>query len=116
LQLEELSFHEATVLELSREGKTIHLVLAGVQHDGKIGSAEITFSAVRAIHRDGVSAATIGMEYPDGEVLSFRPGSAAADLIVEWNDFESGTSNTVEYKIAFGKIHFHADLSGTVSY
>lgn len=104
MALKDLSFHEASVSDLSRRGASIHLALTGVSYNDKVVSVAIEFCNVRKVLVDGVEMENVTMEFPDGEVLTLRLEIDCVEIIVEWDDFKNKKSKTRCYKMSFEKI------------
>ncbi len=91
---QDLSFHEATVLELTREGDTARLELQDIRIGERFADATVFVDGVETITIDDQPVAALEKEYEDGEVLTLEIGERHILLVVEWNDFARRLSQT----------------------
>ncbi len=95
--LTQISFHEATLTGIAREGSTVSLTLEDVLISGTPITVEVTVSGVTSVIRDGTPVPGLRMETGDGEVLSLHKGKGQVLLALEWNDFATQSQHTVVY-------------------
>ncbi len=67
-------------------------------------SVIIDFKSIRQLLTDSIPANEIGMEFPDGEVLTLSLADHVAELMIEWNNFTSRHSITRPYQIHFDDV------------
>lgn len=96
----QVGFHEATVREFDREGGRVRLLLEDVLVDKKKSVIELVLTGLspeNAGTQSGGEKVSL-MGAPDGEILSLNASESSISLLVEWNDFTSGTAVTEEYE------------------
>jgi hypothetical protein len=107
--LTQVSFHEATIVGLSRNGSTVTLALDDVYIAGVQRAAKVVIEGVNATLRDGSPIDGLHMEKEDGEILTLRRESGEVILAVEWNDFAAKSQETVVYSLLGQKIELRID-------
>jgi hypothetical protein len=105
--LAQVSFHEATIVNISRLGDVVDLALDGVLIADTRRPANVTVEGVRGVLRDGSPANELHMEEEDGEILTLREEGEDVILVVQWNDFATKRQDIVVYKLLGGKIVLH---------
>jgi hypothetical protein len=106
--LADVSFHEATLVGISPQGKDIKLTLDDVLISGMRQPAIVTIAGVRGILRNGSTTGKLRMEERDGEILTLRAENGKVLLVIEWNNFASRQQHTAAYDLLGGTIALHA--------
>lgn len=99
MNLQEVSFHEATVTAFYTCGDMVYLNLADVKSGDSCRVATITISGVTRLLKDRQEVEVISAEHQDGEVLTLEIGTSDLYVIVQWNDFEKHQSKTHSYLV-----------------
>ncbi|MQX42960.1 hypothetical protein GHK58_22745 [Sinorhizobium meliloti] len=99
IELQQVSFHEATIRGLSKVAQDAELELDDVLVQGKRASANVKVFSVSSISVDGIPSSVLAMEADDGEVLTLDTSGEGFFLIAEWNDFAKGKSTTKSYHV-----------------
>ena len=107
--LTQVSFHEATVVGLFRNGSTVTLTLDDVYIAGVQRPAKVVIEGVSVTLRDGSPVDGLHMEKEDGEILTLRREGSEVKLAVEWNDFAAKSQETVVYSLLGQKIEMRID-------
>jgi hypothetical protein len=106
-----ISFHDATIVSVSREGDDCVLEVEDVViGDGdEIVAGTITFEGVSRITVDGEEAEGIEMAGDDGEILEFEelPGPVAR-LSVIWTQHQSHDEEQNLYLVECSRIRWQA--------
>ena len=102
--MEQMSFHEASVIDFYQYDAAIKLKLEEVLVDKMKRDVTLDLSMVTNITIDGKAADKVSMEAGDGEVLSLEHGEGKLSVIIEWHDFNSGKAFTRSYEIDGGNI------------
>ena len=101
-----LSFHESTVTKFLTEQNNFVIGLEDVSTDCSSDKVEIVVEGCSKILVDSVPAVDSSLRMPcaDGEVLTLELSEEKVFVLVEWNDFSSGTSFTQSYEVNGSKI------------
>jgi hypothetical protein len=94
-----VSFHEATIVDISRNGSTVNLALDDLYIAGVQMAAQVAIEGVSAILRDGSPVDAIRMEKEDGEILTLRRRVGEVTIAVQWNDCATKNRETVVYSL-----------------
>ena len=97
--IENISFHEATVIEFCKYNSTIKLRLDDVVIEGVKEKATLEISPVASLTVDGEISDMVSMLADDGEVLSLEYSNSSISVIVEWHDFVKGFEVTKSYYV-----------------
>jgi hypothetical protein len=97
--LNQVSFHEATIVDIFRNGSTVNLALDDVCIAGVHRALQVVIEGVSATLRDGSPVDGIRMEKADGEILTLRSEGGEITLAVQWNDFAAKNQETVVYSL-----------------
>jgi hypothetical protein len=109
--LTQVSFHEATLVDISRNGSTVSLALDDVCVAGVQRAAQVVIEGVSATLRDGSPVDGIRMEKADGEILTLCSEGGEITLAVQWNDFAAKNHETVVYSLLGQKIELRISPS-----
>jgi hypothetical protein len=112
--LDELSFHESTVVNLECKGSRIILSLAEVTVGESKTSVVIEVTEVSVMTVDGSVTDTVAMECADGEVLCLDILADGVFAIVQWNDFVAHRSFTHSYRVEGRDVRLAVGPNGTV--
>jgi hypothetical protein len=96
--LTQVSFHEATIVDIFRNGSTVNLTLDDVCIAGVQMAAQVVIEGVSATLRDGSPVDVIRMEKADSEILTLRREGGEIKLAVQWNDFAANNQGTVVHR------------------
>lgn len=101
-----LSFHESTVTKFLTVQNNFVIGLEDVSTDCSSDKVEIVVEDFSKILVDSVPAVEPSLTMPcaDGEVLTLELDEEKVFVLVEWNDFSSGTSFTQSYEVNGNKI------------
>ena len=96
-----LSFHESTVTKFLYDKNNFVIGLEDVSTDCSSDKVEIVVKNLSKMLIDSAPAADSSFKMPcdDGEVLTLELDEKKVFILVEWNDFCSGTSFTQSYEI-----------------
>lgn len=94
-----LSFHESTVIDLRFFEKEFHLKLTDVSNGNTKIAVFLKVSNVSKTLIDSQSSEIIDMPTDDGEILNLSISGATLSAIIEWNDFQNKKSFTHSYEI-----------------
>src|SRR5260221_3516075 len=98
-EINEISFHESTVVSFKKVADDVRLDLIEVNVLGTLMSANICIEHADKIFIDDEPAGTVEMVFDDGEVLSLDISSDDLKLLVEWNDFKNNCAILKSYYI-----------------
>jgi hypothetical protein len=98
-EVSKISFHEASIVGVTSGNESVCLSLEGIHVGDQTRKALICFNGLRQLIRDGAPVHQLGMEYPDGEVLTFAPSPESITLVVQWNDFPRKLERIVSYRV-----------------
>jgi hypothetical protein len=100
LTIDDISFHESTVVELYKDTTSIHLKIQDALVNAVATPLLVSFDGVRELSIDSSLSDGIWKEHEDGEILTFaRAGPGVFELVIEWNDFPHHSSVTKSYRI-----------------
>jgi len=102
--MEQMSFHEASVVDFSQHGAGVRLKLEDALVDKAKRGIILDISPVANITIDGQAVDKVSMEAEDGEVLSLEYGDGKLSVIIEWHDFNSGSAFARSYEIKGGNV------------
>jgi hypothetical protein len=102
--IEQLSFHESTLIGITRQGQSLSLELEDVHTGDGNANVVITMSGVRAIVCDGKMIDKFAMEAEEAEVLTLQFSATSMELIVEWPDFLTHKDWTRSYQFEFDEL------------
>ncbi len=103
--LAQVSFHEATLVGISRQGGDVDLALDGVLVADTRRPANVIVEGVSGILREGLPVDELRME-EDGEILTLREKGTDVILVIQWNDFATKRQHVVVYNLLGGQIVF----------
>jgi hypothetical protein len=101
---EDFSFHEATIRSVHLSDQLLLVAMEDARVNAVLAAVVVEFSGVHSIVCDGVVIHELGMEFPDGEVLTLSLNERGGELIIEWNDFKDRRSVVRSYTILCEKV------------
>lgn len=103
----QVSFHEATLVAISRSKGRISLSLEDVLIFGTRTSVDVSINNVDVVLRNDLVVESVEMEEDDGEVLGILQQEGQIVLIVQWNNFSDKTRSIVTYKFCGERVVVH---------
>jgi hypothetical protein len=100
MNLNDYSFHDASVLNLFQEDKVINLELEDVEtRSGERMSGKLKFLNVTTIKIEGKIYNSVEMYHLDGEVICLDQDENGTTIIIEWHSYNPRDSKTLAYII-----------------
>jgi len=103
--LNAISFHEATIVALQRNGSNIELRLEGVSSADGSRAATLVLENIVHCEIDGVVGASPIMEAGDGEVLKLTVRDDGIAMLIEWNEWETKSHFVRSYDLQADAVH-----------
>lgn len=108
---DQLSFHEAEIVDFYKKDDLITLSLQGVLVGGAKRPVVMSVSSVVKVLVNGqpLAQSCSLMENDFGEILTLDYSKRALSALVEWHNFGKGTSETKDYEITGERVFMAVD-------
>ena len=101
------TFHDSTLRSVTSDTEsTIRMRCEDVFVRDANQTVDLLIEGVHDLTEDDRPRAKLVMEKPEGEILTFKEKDGWLDLIVNWIDYKTHTSEIKAYRFGYGNINF----------
>ena len=109
INLTQVSFHDSSLIGVSRSGPTITLALEDVNASDSQSSINVAISGADAILQDGLPIHDLQMETADGEIVQLSEESRTVTLIIRWHRYAPKSHRTAVYTLSGPNLQLQAE-------
>ncbi len=109
IDLTQISFHDSSLVGVSRSGPTITLALEDVNVSDSQSSMDVAISGADTILQDGLPIHDLQMETADGEIVQLSQESRTVTLVIRWHRYAPKSHRTAVYSLSGADLRLQAE-------